>query len=142
MNESTLFRVEWNARYVPLDVSGVAAQGATAARLARRLLSEDDSSLSGLKGVAGVRLLVVMGQAEKLPWVDGVVYLGRDPQAPSLLVLTNLSPALPIALVERALITRAYAPCALLFHPPSVVPLTAARSIDRAVLEAWLRENK
>ena len=31
-------------------------------------------------------LPTMLGAAEALPWVDGVIYLGRDPRAPSLLL--------------------------------------------------------
>ncbi|MCB9564908.1 MAG: hypothetical protein H6708_31365 [Kofleriaceae bacterium] len=51
-------------------------------------------------------MLAVVGDAARLPWVDGVAYLGRDLAAPSLLVPTTLAPDAPPALVERALRAR------------------------------------
>jgi hypothetical protein len=74
--------------------------------------------------------------------VDGVQYLGRDPEAPGLLLPTTLSPAVPLPLVERAVMLRRrtpVTPMAVVLDPPLLVPLDAARKVDRGVLEKWLR---
>ena len=84
-------------------------------------------------------LLVILGEEKRLPWVDGVVYLGRDSQSPSLLFPTNLEPSVPAALLERSLNQRG--PCALLLDPPSIVPLSEARTIARASLTKWLEAD-
>lgn len=107
--------------------------------LAHRLLRDPDS-LSNYKGVSAPGLLVVLGEEERLPWVDGVVYLGHDSQSPSLLFPTNLEPSVPAALLERslALVHNQHGPCALLLDPPSVVPLSGAQTIARSSLVKWL----
>lgn len=85
-------------------------------------------------------LLVILGEEKRLPWVDGVVYLGHDPQSPSLLLPTNLEPSVPAALLQRALevVHKQRGPAALLLDPPAIVPLSAARTIARASLIKWL----
>ena len=129
----------WRARFTPLVPVGVAARGQAAASLAHRLLRDPDS-LSHYKAVAAPGLLVVLGEEQRLPWVDGVVYLGHDSESPSLLFPTNLEPSAPAALLERSLsmVHSHHGPCALLLDPPSLVPLTEARTIARASLTAWL----
>lgn len=128
-------------RGVPLTPVAAVAEGDAAVRLARRLLGLDDTALSRLAGVASASLLAVTGAEADLPWVDGVRYLGRDPAAPALLLPTALAPALPLALVERALAAAAppgAAPLAVLTAPLRLVPMGGARPLERARLLRWL----
>ena len=85
-------------------------------------------------------LLVILGEETQLPWVDGVVYLGHDSGAPSLLFPTNLEPSVPAALLERSLaaVHNHTGPVALLLDAPAIVPLSEARTIARASLIKWL----
>ena len=110
--------------------------------MAHRLL-RDAESLSHYKAIGGPGLLVVLGEEKQLPWVDGVVYLGHDSESPSLLFPTNLQPSVPAALLERSLAAahNLRGPCALLLDPPSIVPLSEARTIARASLIKWLEGN-
>jgi hypothetical protein len=105
------------------------------------LLNPD--SLSSYKGVAAPGFLVILGEADHLPWVDGVVYLGHDSQSVSLLLPTNLEPSVPPALLERALAAfhNAAGPVALLLDPPSIIPLSEARTIAPASLIKWLEAD-
>ena len=121
---------------------GVAARGIAATKLAHRLLRDPDS-LSNYKGVSAPGFLVILGEEEHLPWVDGVVYLGHDSQSPSLLFPTNLGPSVPAALLQRALtlVHNHHGPCALLLDPPSIVPLSEARTIAQESLIKWLEVN-
>ena len=88
-------------------------------------------------------LLVILGEEKRLPWINGVVYLGHDSESPSLLFPTNLEPSVPAALLERSLTTvhKLRGPCALLLDPPSIVPLSQARTIARASLIKWLEAD-
>lgn len=131
--------MRWRPRFTPLTPVGVAARGTAATSLAHRLLRDPDS-LSHYKAVGAPGLLVILGEEKWLPWVDGVVYLGHDSQSPSLLFPTNLEPSVPAALLERSLavVHNQHGPCALLLDPPSIVPLTEARTIARASLVKWL----
>ena len=132
----------WRPRFTPLVPVGVAARGIAATRLANRLLLNPDS-LSSYKGVAAPGFLVILGEADHLPWVDGVVYLGHDSQSVSLLLPTNLEPSVPPALLERALAAfhNAAGPVALLLDPPSIIPLSEARTIAPASLIKWLEAD-
>src|SRR5579871_6188987 len=123
--------VAFRPRAVPLAPVAVAARGEAAAALASRLARRDDAALGRLSGVSAPGLLLVIGAVEELPWVDGVVYLGRDPAAPSLLLPTALEPDVPAPLFERAVLARARSaapPIAVLVDPPALVGAGAARA--------------
>lgn len=128
-------------RAEPLAPKAAAARGAAARALVDRLLARDDATLAKLSGVGSGEIVIVMGEAALLPWVDGIVYLGHDLEAPSLLLPTTLAPDVPTALFEGALLakTRARPPIAVLVDPRALVSLAGARALDRAHLTA-LRE--
>ena len=136
---TSLIEVTWRPRFTPLVSVGVAARGTAATSLAHRLLRDPDS-LSNYRGVSAPGLLVILGEEKRLPWVDGVVYLGHDSQSPSLLFPTNLEPSVPAALLQRSLavVHNHNGPCALLLDPPLVVPLSEAQTIARSSLVKWL----
>ena len=135
--------ITWNPRSTPLPPVGVAAQGAAAQGLANRLLGRTDEQLALLAGVQGDKLLIVLSEdSTLLPWADGVIYLGRDPIAPSLLIPTTHAPSVPLPLLERALRHRfpeSTTPLAVLPPGDSVVSLSGCRRpIVRATLQKWM----
>ncbi|MCI0487184.1 MAG: hypothetical protein L0229_11355 [Blastocatellia bacterium] len=147
--------MSWHARWSPLAPVGAAARGPFARRLALRLLACDDERLSRLKGVAGPSMLIVLGEEYALPWVDGVTYLGRDPEAPQLLLPTSLRPSVAPALLERALLRKIdimsrasssprslFQPLAVFVDPPVIAPVGHARTVARDTLGAWLDAEK
>ncbi len=132
---------QWQPRTVPLVPCAVAARRASSSAMARRLLAGEDELLAQLRGVVGVETLLIHGPAELLPWVDGAVYLGRDPLAPSLLLPTHSEPSLNAALLERALLAAfpAYLPpLAVLISEQLILSANAARPISRDMLQDWL----
>jgi hypothetical protein len=144
-----LLPVSWRPRPVPLDPVGVAARGEAARAMAKRLLARGDRSeeaLARLSGVAGPDLIILLGDASALPWVEGAAYLGRDAHAPSLLLPTNREPGIPIPLLERALLIRASRlqaepPLAVLLDPPLLASTLEARPLIRSQIQAWLEDN-
>jgi hypothetical protein len=120
------------------------ARGSGAAALARHLLgTRDEAALARLSGVRGPGLLLVLGREADLPWIDGIVYLGKDPAAPSLLLPSALEPDVPPALLERAILARAFAleaPIAVLAHPPALAGAGGARPVRSKELQAFLAE--
>jgi MoxR-vWA-beta-propeller ternary system domain bpX5 len=101
----------------------------------------DDLSLTQWSAVSTSDVLVLLGEGQTLPWVDGVRYLGRDPLAPHLLLPTNRKPDVPVDLFERALIQRspALAPFAVIPELGKVISLSSAKELSRHVLASWLR---
>lgn len=135
-------RIAWQPREVPLVPRAAVARGVAARALARRLAALHDAALAGLSGVAGDDLIAVIGAGDALPWVDGVVYLGRDDRAPALLLPTALAPTVPADWLERALAARIAAPpigvVVLGDRPAALVALGDARPLDRGRLDAFL----
>lgn len=126
----------WRERAEPLAAGGALATGAAARRLAERVLArlgEPGRPVDGdgPAGVAGDGLLVLLGP--DLPWVDGVTWIAQEPTARGLWLPTRVEPDVPAALLLRAVGAPA------LVAPGLRVSLGAARRVDRAVLEAWLR---
>ncbi len=142
MHGETLIEVTWRPRFTPLVPVGAVAQGSAATRLAHRLLQAPDD-LPRFKGVSAPGLLVILGEEELLPWVNEVIYLGRDPQSPSLLVPTNLEPSVPLSLLERSITANhaGIAPCAVLANPPAIIPLVDARPLAQKSLLKWLEAD-
>ena len=140
IDEASLIRVTWQLRDEPLGATAVAGFGRVALALGRRLLDLGEESLARLKGVAGSELLILTGDQESLPWVDGALYLGRDPAAPSLLIPTTVKPGIPIALLERVLLKRFEhkSPLAVLPDLQLVAPLDVARELARESLRVWV----
>lgn len=130
----------WTPRPCPLSVRAVVATGAAARALGRRVADLDEEALQSLTAVAGDDVFVVLGNSSALPWIDGVIYLGRDEAAPDLLLPTAVAPTIPAALLEAAVRRRVprLAPVAVLPAPARLIPCGAARAIDRGRLAAWL----
>jgi hypothetical protein len=101
----------------------------------------DDLSLAQWSAVSTSDVLVLLGDGQTLPWVDGVRYLGRDPLAPHLLLPTNREPDVPVDLFERALIHRSPVPSPFAVVPElgKVISLSSAKELSRQVLASWLR---
>lgn len=150
-------------REPPLPPCAAVATGAAAIALARRLLAESDQTLAALRGLAGDQLLAILGDERDLPWVDGVVYLGADPDAPRLLLPTALAPSVAAAFYETAVLrhlaaaaassaaasSASTAQLALLTAPPiAVLPsphaafsVATAAALSRPRLVAWLEAH-
>ncbi len=138
----SLLRVAFVSREVALAPLCVGGLGDVARALARWVLRDDGPRLSELRGVAANDVLLLMGAAETLPWVDGVFYLGKDPHAPRLLLPTQLRPDVPLAAFEQAIVRHVgelESPIAVLAHPCKLIPLAEARPVNRERLAAWLK---
>lgn len=135
--------VTFLARAAALDAVAAAATGDTAQALAERLLLFTDDALAGLRGVAAPGLVAVMGETAALPWVDGIVYLGRDGDAPRLLMPTTLRPTLNAELFEEAIArhARGTGPWAVLAAPPRVIPFGDAVAVERSHVLRWLGDR-
>jgi hypothetical protein len=134
------FAVQWRSRREPLTACGGLAFGAVARRLAERILRAEDPVLASLRGLAGTGVLLVLGDADLLPWADGIEYLGRSPDAPSLLLPTCFEPGFGDALFERAIMRKPGGTAPLAVSPARrrLVSAAAAGPIDRSRLAQWL----
>ena len=94
--------VEWHPLEPPRAPSAVLAEGdAThelAAAAARRVRGG-----STLRAAARAGVLLVVGEAEHLPWAEGVTYLGEED---GVLLPTTRAPGLPADLLRQAVVQR------------------------------------
>jgi hypothetical protein len=137
-----MIEVRWQPRVEPLSIEGAFAGGSAARRLAQRLLA--GAEWSNIRGVATHTGIVLLGN--DLPWVDGIIYLGRDTTAPQIYLPTTQTVNVPPALLARA-ISR---PSGSTSGPPSapqppwavvdhfIISLAAAAPLARSRIEAWL----
>lgn len=133
--------IAWRPRDTPLSPMAAAATGPTAIEIVKLLLELDDESLALLKGAAGPSEIILLGESQTLPWVDGVVYLGRDPAAPTFLLPTNLAPNTPLPLFEKAIrsqFANLQTPLVVLPGCKIVSSVAAARNLDREAIRSWL----
>lgn len=137
-----LLRLSWLPRAEPLLAIAACALGPAARPLGKRLLRLPAAQQRRLRGVAGRGVLAILGEGEDLPWVDGVVYCGRDPRAPLLLVPTNLQPTVDAALLERAVLARhRQLTPPLLLAESCLVPMGEALTLAEASLNRALAEH-
>jgi hypothetical protein len=137
--------IAWTPREPPLTAVAVAARGAAASCLARKLIAAAEDRLAGLSGVAAKGLILIFGASDALPWVDGALYLGRDPRAPSLLLPATRAPTIHPELLESAVLRDRHATggsLALLLDPPAAVSTAALLPISKAQLAIWLEDQE
>jgi hypothetical protein len=121
-----------------LAIDGVVAVGDAVPRLLARLRAYDDDALARLRGVIGVGIVVVLGAADALPWIDGARYIARAPDEPNLLLPTGMRTRLAPQIVLRALLDGTAGlkpPIVLVPESRRIVSLADARTIARARLE-------
>jgi hypothetical protein len=131
--------LDWSVREEALEPAGLVAAGGSVARAVLATLRAGDTArLRSLSAVATRDMLVLLGPATALPWVDGVRYCAPDPCAPGLWLPTHLAPGLPPDLVQSNLMRRTGGGPLLLWHEPEqVLPLDGALALNGPVLD-WL----
>ncbi|XLZ68991.1 hypothetical protein ABT364_20930 [Massilia sp. SR12] len=133
--------LDWHERTPGLPPAGLVATGPLARAVLRELGQRDAAALQGLSLVATRDMLVLLGDAGKLPWLDGVRYCAPEPDVPALWMPTHLQTALPPDLVLGAMQRRAPQARLLLWYAPQLaLPLDGATPVD-ATLLAWLEQE-
>jgi hypothetical protein len=127
-----LLEIKWQSRLDTLEPSALLAVGETARRLREKLLSLDDEKLSALQGVFAENMLFIVGA--DLPWVDGVIYLGKDTEAPSIFLPTNLLPNIPLDLFEKSLLSRFSEQKPFAVVQNQIIPIGKMHPISRKIL--------
>jgi hypothetical protein len=131
----------WQERSESLAPAGLVAAGATARTLLQALARRDAAGQHGLSLVATRDMLVLLGDANKLPWLDGARYCAPDPAVPALWLPTHRMPTLPPDLVQAALQRRApHARLLLWPEPEQALSLDGALPVIPATL-AWLEQE-
>jgi len=120
--------------------AGLVACGALARALLARLREREATERAGLTIVATRDMLVLLGPADRLPWLDGVRYCAPHADAPMLWLPTDAVPGLPADLVLANLAARgARLPFLLWDAPEQVLPLDQPIALDDACL-TWLAQ--
>ena len=130
------YTLSWTPRPQPLEVEGVAADGAVTAPLVKKLLSRLPS-LNGVRGVRAGSGLVLLGPAADLPWCDGLTYLGRPNPQSLLYMAVHLVPSLPIEWLAHSLRQQCAPPWALL-PDNRVIGLAQASCLEAELLRQLL----
>lgn len=131
-------QLDWQPRSSVPKPAGVVADAALAGAVLALLRQRSDDSLLRLSAVATRDLLVILGPTDELPWLDGIRYCAPDACAPALWLPTHAAPALPLDLVQDALLRRADSRPVLLWHTPEhILPLSQALPLTAARLD-WL----
>lgn len=126
----------WRPRADPLPAQAAVAWGPVARVLHARLRQLAPEQQGALSAMAGRDLLVVTGEADALPWADGVAYAGPADQAPGLWLPTVEEPDLPVDLIARSL-QREHPkrqPLLLWPRPAFVLPLDRLLPLSAALL--------
>ncbi|UCE02189.1 MAG: hypothetical protein JSW67_13190 [Candidatus Latescibacterota bacterium] len=136
------FEIAWSARAQPLVPAGLVAFDSAARQLVRDLSSREGEWLAPLRIAAGPTAVVVLGEAARLPWADGVTYVGRHPDASTLYLPTHSEPRVPIDLLARA-IGRRVSSCNVIVcrNPPMLLPIEASQVLTRELLKHWLEKH-
>jgi len=132
--------VPWRPRDLPLAPCACVGLEIVVSDLAKCLLQFSDGRLAELRGCHAPGALALVGNEAALPWTEGVVYLGRDPDVPDFLVPTNQRPAVPFPLLAEALRSNlsGSGPWALIpqTHGFLMIDLSHAREMEREHLVA------
>lgn len=130
--------MQWLAREAVLAPAGAVACGRAAHDLLRQLQIRSAEERQGLRFIATADMLVLLGEADQLPWVDGIRYCAASPEAPMLWLPTLLCPSLPVDLLQQRLLHEARRGPVLLWPEPACyMPLDAAAPLDEAAVQ-WL----
>ncbi len=122
------------------ELVGAHADTERRTELVRRLIQEPDERLSQLRGIDSALGIVVLGDAEMLPWVDGLTYLRACAGEPRVWVPTTTAVSIPEDLFARALLAAHPALAGSLVALPGsrgLIPLQDARPLTRAHLADW-----
>lgn len=132
---------QWRPRAAAPAPQAAVAWGEAAQRLHERLARLPAAQQERLSASASRDVLVAMGDAGSLPWIEGIAYAAPHADAPSLWLPTLLEPDIPCDLLARALQQHHRRQPLLLWpQPQALVPLDRQLSVSPALL-ARIREH-
>ncbi|QDQ27027.1 hypothetical protein FNU76_12015 [Chitinimonas arctica] len=132
---STRHAWQWQAVSEPAEPGAAVAWGKVAQRLHERLADLPAERQARLQLTANRDVLIAIGPADDLPWVDGIAYAHAAPEAPGLWLPTHWRPDIPTDLVLRALqAAHGRQPLLLWRTPAALVPLDRQLPLNPALL--------
>lgn len=131
----------WRERTDRPAPAGLVAAGPPMRALLAELRRRDANAVRDLLLSATRDLLVLLGPAERLPWIDGVRYCAPAPGVPGLWLPTRTAPDMPAELLHAALQRRTQHAAVLLWDAPGLVlGLDGRLPVRPAVLDWYERE--
>lgn len=129
------FEWRWVRQHEPSAARAVVAWGPLAWRLHARLEAMDGEQQARLLATASRDVLIVSGDTNDLPWVDGGAYAAPSVEAPSLWLPTLLRPDVACDLLGDSLGRRHHRKPLLLWPDPSaIVPMDRQLPVSAAHL--------
>lgn len=116
----------WQDEAEPPAPQGVVGTGAVARRMLETVAARPPAERARLSATAHDGLLVLVGPADRLPWVDGVQFVAPRAEAPALWLPTTRRPAVPLDLLAQA-IARLHRASPLLMLPEPAQLVSLAR---------------
>ena len=121
----------WQDEAEPPSPQGVVGVGAVARALLETLAARPPAERARLSAAAHDRMLVLVGPAEQLPWVDGVQFVAPRAEAAALWLPTTRRPTVPLDLLAQAIARHHRAsPLLMLPAPPQLVSLARLLPAD------------
>lgn len=134
-------QIKWQNRIEPLEPSALMVFGKSAIELKRKLLSLDDEKLSSLQGVFAANMIFLAGKSENLPWINGIIYFGKDSLAPAIFLPTTLRPDVPVDLFEKALLKKFFSKIPFAVYENKIIPVGKMLSVSRRILNETFVES-
>lgn len=129
----------WIPREAPLPATAVVTRDRASVSLVKKILLRPSSLSSGLKGCHFERYVIITGDEQHLPWVDGACYFGTDPDAPSLLLPTHSRPSIHPGLLEKAFSSHIKKGQSIIMPDDRIIfHVSKALPLDKEALGAWL----
>lgn len=116
----------WQDEAEPPAPQGVVGTGPVARRLLETAAEHGPAERARLSAMAHDGLLVLVGPAEQLPWVDGVQFVAPRAEAATLWLPTTSRPTVPLDLLAEA-IARLHRASPLLMLPEPAQLVSLAR---------------
>ncbi|WP_431685848.1 hypothetical protein [Hahella sp. NBU794] len=137
-----MIEIEWRRSEQPMQPGGLLARAEHRADCLRALLQLEPARQAALMGVAAASCIVIFGDETDLPWIPGVIYLGRAPSSPNLWWPTYLQPMTPPDLLQQAV--RRHAGSGDFAIDPerkTLIPLREALPLDPHTIQDVLKRH-
>ncbi|NVZ64131.1 hypothetical protein HX867_18690 [Pseudomonas gingeri] len=135
MTSSSRVTWGWIVQPDPAPPVAAVAWGAVARQLHARLSSMSGEQRRGLQATANRDVLIVSGEASRLPWVPGVDYACACEHAPQLWLPSLWQPDAALDLLAQALLAKFDRQPLLVWHQPATcVPLDRLLPVSTELL--------
>ncbi|ABC29564.1 hypothetical protein HCH_02784 [Hahella chejuensis KCTC 2396] len=137
-----MIEIEWVRCERPTQPGGLLAREEHKVDCLRSLLQLQPDRQTALLGVAAASCIVILGREQDLPWIPGVIYLGRAASSPHLWWPTYLQPTTPPDLLQHAVHRHAGSgDFAIDPERQTLIPLREALPLDPHTIQDILKRH-